>query len=121
MVIELCKKRCLVGLQKGTYWSSKGHLLDINLALIQMQLSINSFPCADFLLQNGRVTASKFVEVRCSSSLLCFGDTVVVFPSNACLLAMLFSESTLNPNRSLEPEQILFYCRADWTVFATQA
>ena len=38
LVINLCEKRCLIGLQKGVSKSSKGHLLEANWAFFQMLL-----------------------------------------------------------------------------------
>ena len=36
----LCRKRCLIGLQLSTSWASIKHLLDVNLCLVERQLTI---------------------------------------------------------------------------------
>ena len=52
----LCKKRCLIGLQKGVSKTSKGHLLEVNWALIRMQLSLNKNRVDEKYLQRGLLT-----------------------------------------------------------------
>ena len=53
-VADSRKKRCLIRLQKGVSNSPKGHLLQANWALIDLQLTPNWFAVFEFYLQYGK-------------------------------------------------------------------
>ena len=66
MVIGVCKKRCLIGLQLSLSSTPIKHLLEVNLGLIGMQFVINKSRVEESFLQKyscwGRIGVENFRE-----------------------------------------------------------